>query len=58
MEEKKKFSVEFTLEELQTVVDGLQKQPYERVAPIINSIMAQYNTQVAPPKEAEIKKKE
>ena len=49
--EERKFVVEFTLVELQTIVNGLQKLPYEQVATIITSVMEQYNKQVEPPKE-------
>jgi hypothetical protein len=43
MEEKEKFELEFTLEEIHFVMMGLRKLPYENAEPVLKNIVSQYN---------------
>jgi hypothetical protein len=54
--EEKKFVMEFTLVELQTIINGLKSLPYEQVVVLINSIMEQHNKQLKTPESEEQKK--
>lgn len=54
--DEKKFNMEFSLVELQGIVDALKKLPYEQSAPVIENIMKQYNAIISVDKEETIKK--
>ena len=45
MEEKKVFNFDFTFEEVNVVLVGLRKLPFENSAPIIQKIIASYEEQ-------------
>lgn len=57
--EEKKFVMNFTINELQVILNGLKALPYEQVVGLINSIMDQHKAQVEVEKnKAEPVKKE
>lgn len=43
-----KLKIEMTVEEAETIVAALQKEPYAKVATLINSIVSQANSQLRP----------
>lgn len=53
--EEKVFTIEFTFEELDTVLRGLQEMPFRKVTSLVNKIVKSYEEQSAP--KEEVKKK-
>lgn len=53
MEQKQKFNVEVTLDELNLVLAGLAELPYKASSPIIQNLVEQYQKAIAPPAVAE-----
>lgn len=48
---KEKFDLEFTQDELNTILAALAELPFKTVQPIINSIVEQFNAQVPQPED-------
>ena len=57
MEEKKMFSFEFSLEELDLVFKALQELPYKQVSPVVNKIIKGFEEQSKKVEEIPEKKK-
>ena len=57
MEEKKMFSFEFSLEELDLVFKALQELPYKQVSPVVNKIIKGFEEQSKKVEAPEEKKK-